>query len=554
METDFLGCSAIELTDGYKLDHRRQMPKEARKQFNTATPRKCRIPHVKKAVWVGQQLMVKRFLGEVWDNTFFKANIDEIVVSYTARVNAYLGPNTITFEHIRALHKLGFLPLTIKALPEGSLVPMRVAPMTYTNTEGHENEFAWLVGYLETFMSAVMWPPATDATIAYEHKKIHTHWALKTVGNADFVPFQGHDFSFRGMFGPEAAILGGLGHAVCFRGSDTFPMLGMLKKYYNANYETESVVHSVAATEHSVMCIGTGLYIYNVAEGDWDKIGDAEFSVFKRLITEVYPTGIISIVSDTFNLWKVLTEFLPALKAEILARDGKVVIRPDSGDPVDIICGLHNKDGFSIRYRGADPIRLVDHQTGAGRDVTEEEIKGVVELLWDIFGGTVTEKGYKLLDSHVGTIYGDSINTERAWSMNARLAAKGYASINWVAGIGSYSYQFVTRDTLGWAIKATYAEAVTEDGRRLEIPVFKDPITDDGTKKSARGLIRVEKDDEFGFVQYDEQTWEQEAGGELQVIFHNGVLHNEISLSEIRTRLDNALEKEIEGIEEAYKG
>ena len=161
---------------------------------------------------------------------------------------------------------------------------------------------------------------------------------------------------------------------------------------------------------------------------------DDELGTFKRLITEIYPKDFISIVSDTWDLWKVLTVYLPALKDEVLARDGKVVIRPDSGDPVDIICGsIHaiDSDGYS-------------------NNQDYPPVKGVIELLWGTFGGTINDKGYKVLDSHIGAIYGDSITLERADEICKRLEAKGFASSNIVFGVGSFTYQFNTRDTYGF--------------------------------------------------------------------------------------------------------
>lgn len=152
-------------------------------------------------------------------------------------------------------------------------------------------------------------------------------YADETSSIPDFVNWQGHDFSMRGMGGIEAAVTSAAGHLLSFTGSDTIPAIDFFEEYYNANSDTELIAGSVAATEHSVMCMGT-------TEG--------ECETFKRLITEVYPKGIVSIVSDTWDLWKVLTDYLPRLKEEIVSREGKVVIRPDSGDPVDIICGNPN--------------------------------------------------------------------------------------------------------------------------------------------------------------------------------------------------------------------
>jgi nicotinamide phosphoribosyltransferase len=281
-----------------------------------------------------------------------------------------------------------------------------------------------------------------------------------------------------------------MGHLLSFTGTDTIPAIDALEEYYNANADKELIGGSVAATEHSVMCSGSK---------------DGELETFNRLITAVYPAGIVSIVSDTWDLWKVCTEYLPALKTVILQREGKVVIRPDSGDPIKIICG--------------DP---------AGN--TEAERKGVVELLWDVFGGTITDKGYKLLDGHIGAIYGDSINLERAALICEGLKAKGFAS-QVVLGIGSYTYQYNTRDTFGTAMKATY---VVVDGEGREI--FKNPVTDDGTKRSATGLLRVKKENNK-YVLYDKVSWEEEAQSELRTVFKDGKITKEFTLAEIRATL-----------------
>lgn len=256
------------------------------------------------------------------------------------------------------------------------------------------------------------------------------------------------------------------------------------------------MVGSVNATEHSVMCAGTK---------------DDEIGTFRALMN-TYPTGILSVVSDTWDLWKVLTEYLPQLKEEVLSRDGKLVIRPDSGDPVDIICG----------------------ESGSLGSNTPKD-KGVVELLWDIFGGTVNEQGFKVLDSHIGAIYGDSITTERAEDICQRLSDKGFATTNVVLGIGSFTYQFNTRDTFGFAMKAT---SVVVDGVRREI--FKDPITDDGIKKSAKGLVKVELHDNE-YVLVDQVTPEQENTGELQVIYEDGKFVNQTNIQEIRDRINKNL-------------
>jgi nicotinamide phosphoribosyltransferase len=293
------------------------------------------------------------------------------------------------------------------------------------------------------------------------------------------------------MAGVEAALISGIGHLTSFTGTDTIPAIEMLEHYYGADSDKELIGGSVSATEHSVMCMGT--------------IED-EIGTFRRLICDVYPKGIVSIVSDTWDLWKVLTDYLPQLKNEILGREGKVVIRPDSGDPVDIICG--NPEGK-----------------------TAHERKGVVELLWDTFGGQTNEKGFRELDPHIGAIYGDSITTARATQICERLKAKGFASTNVVLGIGSYTYQYNTRDTFGFAMKATYGE-VNGVGREI----FKAPITDDGTKKSAKGLMKVELNNGV-YMLHDQVSWEEEKQGELKEVFRDGKLLVDQTLNDVRGRV-----------------
>ncbi|WP_298900512.1 nicotinate phosphoribosyltransferase [uncultured Psychroserpens sp.] len=475
-------------TDGYKVDHRRQYPEGTTLVYSNWTPRKSRIEGVNEVTFFGLQYFIKKYMIDDFNTNFFNQPKEVICKRYSRRINNYLGPNQVGIAHIEALHDLGYLPMVIKALPEGVQVPIRVPMVTMYNTKP---EFFWLTNYFETLLSTTLWMPCNSATIAKQYRNILDHYAQETSSVPEFVDWQGHDFSMRGMAGLEAAVLSASGHLLSFTGTDTIPTIDFLETYYNANSDTELIGGSVAATEHSVMCMGTN---------------SGEEETFKRLITEVYPNGIVSIVSDTWDLWKVLTEYLPNLKNEVLQREGKVVIRPDSGDPVDIICGNEN-----------------------GK--TSEEKKGVIELLWDIFGGTINAKGYKELDAHIGAIYGDSITLDRATQICERLKQKGFASTNVVLGIGSFTYQYNTRDTFGFAMKATYGE-VNEEGREI----YKDPITDDGTKKSAKGLIKIEKQN-GNYILKDQVSWNEERQGELREVFRDGSLVIDENLSDIRKRM-----------------
>lgn len=473
------------LTDGYKVDHKRQYPDGTTLVYSNWTPRKSRIEGIDEVVFFGLQYFLKKYIIQDFDLHFFKQPKEAVVKKYARRINNYLGENQVGTKHIEDLHDLGYIPMVFKALPEGASVPIRVPMFTMYNTIP---EFFWLTNYFETLLSAVIWLPCNSATIAKQYRKVLNKYAEETSSIPEFVDWQGHDFSMRGMGGIEAAVTSAAGHLLSFTGSDTIPAIDFFEEYYSANSDTVLIAGSVAATEHSVMCMGT-------TEG--------EYETFKRLICEVYPKGIVSIVSDTWDLWKVLTDYLPRLKDEIVSREGKVVVRPDSGDPVDIICGNPN-----------------------GK--TEQEKKGVIELLWDVFGGTVNAKGFKELVPQIGAIYGDSITVTRATAICERLKAKGFASTNVVLGIGSFTYQYNTRDTFGFAMKATYGE-VNGDGRAI----FKDPITDDGTKKSAKGLMKIERA-EGKYTLTDEVSWEEEQKGELKEVFRDGKLLIDQSLSDIR--------------------
>lgn len=292
----------------------------------------------------------------------------------------------------------------------------------------------------------------------------------------------------RGMFGNEAALISGAAHLLSFTGTDTIPAIDFLEKYYGADCEKELIGGSVPATEHSVMCMGGQ---------------DCEIETFSRLIDTVYPRGIVSVVSDTWDYWRVFDSILPKLRDKILRRDGKLVIRPDSGDPVAVICG----DGDTL---------------------------GSVERLWNIFGGTTNDRGFRELDPHIGLIYGDSITLERARAITEGLEKKGFASTNVVLGIGSYTYQYNTRDTFGFAMKSTYGEV---NGKGVNI--FKAPRTDSGIKKSAKGLLSVESPlDLNGDIWLKEEVGWHEEGGLLETVFLNGHPTKFQTLAEIRARLE----------------
>jgi nicotinamide phosphoribosyltransferase len=561
----------VLLCDYYKLSHRFQFPKGTSYVYSNWIPRKSLIEGIRKVVGFGPQIFVQEYLVDYFNEEFFEKDIKEIVRLYKRMIKHTLFVDDVDTQHIEDLHALGYLPIEIKAVAEGTLIPLGTPLLTIENTNP---KFFWLTNFLETMMSAELWQPATASTIALEYKKILTKYALETVGNTDHVQFQAHDFSFRGMQGVPGGTKSAMAHLTAFVGTDTVPAIDALERYYFANIEKELVGTSIPATEHSVMCAH----------------GQDELASFREFITETYPSGYVSIVSDTWDFWNVIGTVLPALKEDIMKRDGKVVIRPDSGVPEDIICGkeytsaedlyldeyeteeealneyfselwIHSKKSdhdhgdksFEVEYRNLEGVlkraefevlHVQQFEVACIGDsnltITELEDtlenKGLVQALYELIGGTVNDLGYIELDSHIGAIYGDGITLKRAEEICRRLKAKGYASSNIVLGIGSFSYQYLTRDSLGFAMKATYIE-VNGEGRMI----FKAPKTDT-SKTSLRGRVVVYE--ENGEIKYrDGLTRETEKAFELTVkplletIFLNGEVKKTHTLSEIRQRI-----------------
>lgn len=543
------------LVDSYKIHHTSMYPKGMTKLYSNFTPRKSRMKGVDNVVVFGIQHFVLEYLIKQFNEEFF--NPHKIIEIDTKEPNPFMGEknerNTIfryerikitkeeliseykrqcpvDTKHIEALWDLGYLPIEIKCLEEGSLCPIGVPMLTITNTHP---DFAWLVNYLETLISCTLWQPITSATIAHEYKKIFNKYALETTGNTDGVQWQGHDFSMRGMPSVEAAILSGMGHLLSFTGTDTIPAIYQLEKSY---YAEGLIGASVPATEHSIECMGS-------------KEGEKE-NLLRHL--KQYPIGVLSKVMDTWDITKVVKPSedgtLVQCKEEIMLRDGTLVIRPDSCPrgltPADILCG-HNKELSKRELEAYYP---------------EFYTKGLIECLWDIFGGTTNEYGYKVLDSHIKAIYGDAITLYESVQICERLKAKGFASPLWVAGIGSMTYTggettegnqyWVTRDLFGFAMKATYGE-VFIDGEGIDRrEIFKDPITDEGTKKSKKGLLAVyersKTSDETGITYSkievkDQCSLEEEKEGLLKTVFLNSKLVRQKTLTEIRERLNSTI-------------
>lgn len=492
--------SAILNTDSYKLGHGKMWPKGTTKVFSNFTPRNSEYFNqsgyeVDSVVWFGLQITICE-LKATWDETFFKRDKKEVIDEFMEFIVPFVGDCGFDRNQLEELHDVGFLPIEIRSLAEGTVSPIKVPVLTITNTV--DSAF-WLPNFLETFLSAELWKSCTSATTAAVYRKIIDSWADKTGGNKLFVGFQGHDFSLRGQTCMYDGAKSGAGHLLSFLGTDCLPAVKLVNDIY---FGKETFVGcSVPASEHAV----------TTAAGK-----ENELNQIKRFITELFPKGIVSCVADSYDFWYMITEGAKILKDDILGRQedsmgfSKVVFRPDSGDPVKVVCG--------------DP--------DASKGSPEE--KGAVECLWEIFGGTINEKGYKTLSPRVGLIYGDSISVNRCDLILSKLEEKGFASDNIVFGIGSYTYQMKTRDSLGFAMKATWDIV---NGEVFEI--FKDPKTDSGMKKSAKGLVRVVRDSEGKLVLEDQVSMEDVVSEEnqLKVVFRNGAFIKPEKFADMRERL-----------------
>lgn len=466
-------------TDVYKFNHAEQYPPGINKVYSYLEARGTRHPGMDYTVFFGLQYYLKKFL----ENPITHEDVEE----FGEVTRGILGENAPDLSRFYALADLGYLPIEIKAIPEGTIVPIKNALLTMTNTHP---DFAWLVNYLETLLMKI-WSPITVASNSLRFRRLFENFARQTCDNTGHVAYQMHDFGYRGVSSEESAGLAGGAHLLSFMGTDTTAGVVMLRDYYEG--DINHIGHSVAASEHSVMCA-------------WSDENDDREAIKNML--ERYPSGIVSIVSDSYDLWRTITDYYGGeFKDTIMARQGKTVVRPDSGDPVKIICG--------------DP---------SGE--TEEERLGVIRLLDNYFGSTANSRGYRELDPHIGVIYGDAIFYERAEEILGRLAAMGYASNNIVFGSGGLLLNGWSRDTLGMAIKATYCEV---DGESR--PIEKAPKTDTG-KKSRRGLIKLEREvSAHGPVWKTLDNQENEDGGELVTVFKDGEIFGSPTLDEIRARV-----------------
>lgn len=556
--------SPILFADFYKPSHISMYDKRSEIVQDNMTPRNAKhfihfADNDQRVMFAGLQGFIKWFLIDMFNNNFFNLPKEEAVADYREVCDSSIGIGMVETWGFEALHDLGYLPLEIRALPEGTLSPVQVPMFTIQNTHP---DFYWLPNFLESVISAETWKTITTATTFWQYRKLSEKWAAETCDNNDHVAFQNHCFAYRGEAGTHDAAQSEFGQLINSMGTDTIPAILYARRYYNM--KGKFVAGSIPASEHSVATTNIG-FIVGRLQGEHPELTLdearflAEVEFLRFYITEIFPKGFVSYVADSYDFWAIITKAAAILKQDIMARDGRVVFRPDSGIPEHIIAGYRvadiedidgdnhynfdavRKDGKVYKFTVEPALDFYGAEcfdgVTIGEELEEHEVKGAVECLWDIFGGEVNSKGYKVLDTHVGLIYGDSITVARAKDIFERLKEKGFASSNIVYGVGSFTTQYTTRDSLGMAVKATGAVI---DGQ--QIMVVKEPKTD-LSKKSAKGFLKVVRN-MFGQLELIDNCQLEEVqsdDNELRRVFYNGKLIVDEDLTTIRERADAQL-------------
>lgn len=710
----------IFLCDYYKLCHADQYDGKINKLVSYSTPRGCRLPGKDYVINFGIQAFCKKYLIDAYNNEFFKVPASEV-----ERITRSFLTNTLpgidvekSVDRIMNLHKLGYLPISIRTLPEGSKVSLKCPNVELVTTHP---DFPWIGGYIESLFSSDSWKPMLDATVGHWYRETANKYYEMTADNWQSKACSAmSEFGFRGADSPESGIGSGAAWLLSFNKTATCSAIPYINKYYNTclpdevvditeyagkyheellencdeeklgdelgsfmrdteswhstscvNKETGKYVtviplgcnklpdwlmpreswysgkkfsindsmlvvkegkdnwtiipldidvvgQGLISTEHSVMCSSTSL---EMKKGFDQK--EAEKNVVKRLLTEVYPHSSFSMVSDSYDYWRLVTEILPELKDDILERNQEngnsatLFVRGDSGDPVKIVAGYIDmtnnislideiKPGtelpisdipginksvilrkinntpdnlvFNVRdygcIKGTDELYYRLKCNENGRYYVDDEtipsyvVKGTVEVLWDIFGGTINSKGYKVLDPHIRAIYGDSITQQRQELIYKILEMKGFSVENVALGAGSFSFHAYekdgvlypyTRDTYNFAMKATHGEyskkviGGSETGNNYpqtyesneSILIYKNPKTDsDNFKKSMKGCCAVYKckdDENKYYLDHDGLTLkERESDTDIafEEIFRDGKMIKEVTFKEVREVLN----------------
>lgn len=572
------------MIDFYKATHSEQYPRGLTRMVSYYTPRMSRLGDVDKVTLFGLQAFIKEYLIEGFNTHFFNRPLDMVIEEYKRTLDNTMGEGSYEVDKIVNLYNLGYLPLQISALPEGTRSNIGVPQIEITNTH---SDFVWLVNTIETMLSCTMWHTQVSAEVGYRYRKIVEKYVDMTCNSTIQPANVLGDFSMRGQQSVESATKSSAGWLLSFNNTATVPAIRWCEKYYNCDVRKDTIGRGAISTEHSVMCSNFAV------DGD-------EITQVQRLLREIYPNHSFSMVSDSYDYWNMVTNILPQCKEDIMAHEGYIGIRGDSGDPIEVIAGkeiynfkdqeefdwfLNDSDRWAqdvfdgveydsdlIGYFNGEYIKIHVacewmNERGAytdrkyyfvdGYNVMIErnyqptaEDMGTVWALWQTFGGKENSKGYKELDPHVKAIYGDSITPYRCEQIYRRLAEKGFAISNVVLGVGSFSmmclenyndetdeftYSPYTRDTFGIAVKATYAE----DADGNPIMIYKQPKGCDW-KKSQKGCCVVTHDENGNYFYEDGFTWtdcDESDDNDLVTVFKDGKMVREWNLDGIRTRM-----------------
>lgn len=570
------------LIDFYKATHAEQYPQGFTRIYSPGTPRMSRLDDVKEVAFFGGQGYAKEILIKAFNEYFFNRPEEEVMIEYNHCVGNPLGHGAYGEEKIRNLHRLGYLPIAMYAVPEGISTKIGVPQSVFVNT--HPG-FAWLTNTLETSYSCYIWHIQISAEVGKRYRKIVQKYRDMSCEDGVRVAKLLGDFSMRGQHCPESAMTSSAAWLLSFANTATVPAIKWLEDNYNCNTDTDEVGYGAVSFEHSTVTSNFAV------DGD-------EITLIKRALTEIYPNTSFSFVSDSYDYDNVVMNLIPQCKNEIMNHKGYFAVRGDSGDPIEVMAGkkiewlpanevewydrdetwrwmrdyawdesledgcdrYFAQDGkFYVVHFEPEWSRETGYHTGNkyefidSWDITWEEIAPSLELLgtvWALdqtFGHTINSKGFKVLPSYIRALYGDSITPQRCEAIYERLTAQGYAINNVILGVGSFSfmcletvdedgyanYKPYTRDTFGYAIKATYGE--DKDGK--PIMIFKNPKAL-AWKKSQKGCVIVAPD---GQSYTDEHTFD-EAHSEgienlLQLVFKDGKMVKEYTLDEVRKNM-----------------
>ncbi len=448
-------------TDSYKPSHYLQYPPGTEYVFSYIESRGGEYP---QTLVFGLQMFLKEYLSK----PITQADIDQAEQFLKAHGEPF---NKAGWQRLLEKHN-GYFPVRIKAVPEGTVVPVLSPMVTVENTDP---EFYWITSYIETALLRAVWYPTTVATVSWSIKQIIREY-LQQTGDESGLPFKLHDFGARGVSSFESAAIGGAAHLVNFMGSDTISGILALQQYYNV---IGMPAFSVPAAEHSSIT-------------SWGR--ENEVSAYRNMVQQFAKPGtLFAVVSDSYDIFAACDMWGTELKQEVIDSGAVLIIRPDSGEPATVVTAV---------------VRRLDKH----------------------FGSVVNSKGYKVLNN-VRVIQGDGINESSIRGILLNLTIAGYSADNVAFGMGGALLQHSNRDTQKFAMKASAARI---NGKWID--VWKDPVTDSGKRSKKGRVTLIEKNTEYQTVREEDvgsfvlQGWTET----LIPVWENGVLLKDWTLDEIR--------------------